>query len=305
MRLGVLAAAMAMVVIPALGAHAEDQRGTLTIAGTERSFVLHVPPGAEAKPLPLVIALHGAGGTGADFAAETKFDPAADAAGMMVVYPDGMVAPAKRGTWNARFCCGPAAAQDRDDVGFIGALIEALAKQHQIDRKRIYATGMSNGGIFAFRLASLRPQWFAAVAGVSAAIAGVARDGKAYIFDPPAEPVPVMLIHGRQDELILYDGGSSPSLKFSNHWKNSVADSLSFWAAADDCPVEPKTADYAAGRLTLIDYQGCKKGSEVLLWTIADGDHSWPAPDVPFPGPDGPRSAAAEILAFFAAHARE
>jgi polyhydroxybutyrate depolymerase len=298
-------AVAAALLVPVLAASADDQRGTLTFAGAARSYILHVPPGAGPSPLPLVIALHGAGGDGASFAGETKFGVAADAAGMIVVFPDGALSSSERGTWNARFCCGPAATQDRDDVGFIGALIDALASQHAIDRKRVFATGMSNGGIFAYRLASLRPEWFGAIAAVSSAVAGVARDGKAYIFDPPAQPVPVMIIHGRQDELVLYDGGSSPSLKFPNHWKISVADSLSFWTAADSCPVEPKTGDFAAGRLSLIDYRGCKDGSEVMLWTIEDGDHSWPAPDVAFPGPDGPRSAAAEILAFFATHPRK
>jgi polyhydroxybutyrate depolymerase len=295
----------ALMLLPALAAGAEDQRGTLAFGGAERSYVLHLPPGDASAPMPLVLAFHGAGADGASFAGETKFGAAADATGMAVVFPDGAASTPGRGTWNALFCCGVAVSQKLDDVGFVGALIDAIAAAHPIDRKRVYATGMSNGGMFAYRLASERPQWFGAIAAVSAAVAGVARDGKAYIYDPPSEPVPVMIVHGRQDELVLYDGGSSPSLKFPNHWKISVADSLSFWTAADNCPVTPKTGTFAGGRLRVVDYAGCKNATEVVLWTIADGDHSWPAPDMAFPGPDGTRNVAAAILAFFAAHPRQ
>jgi polyhydroxybutyrate depolymerase len=299
------AAGAAVLIAVAIGsAQAEDRRETIAFGGAERSYLLHVPPGAGGAPRPLVIALHGAGGNGADFAAETQLGPAADAAGMLAVFPDGIQSAPCRGSWNAHFCCGAAAAQRVDDIGFIGALIEAVARLQPVDRSRVYATGMSNGGMFVYQLAAARPAWLAAIAPVSATIGGTLRSGESFLIGVPARPVPVMIIHGRKDPYVLYDGGSSATLKFPNHWKMSVADAVSFWVAADACPTTPALSEADAGRLRRIAYGGCAEGSEVVLWEIADGDHSWPA-DTAFPAGDGPRSAAAEIVHFFAAHARE
>lgn len=304
MALRCAAGAVLLVTVAIGAAQAEDRRGTLVFAGAERSYLLHVPPGAGGAPLPLVIALHGAGGNGADFAAETQFGAAADAAGMLAVFPDGIQSAPGRGSWNAHFCCGAAAAQGLDDIGFIGALIDTVASQQPVDRGRVYATGMSNGGMFAYQLAAAHPAWFAAIAPVSATIGGIARSGASFLIGVPARPVPVMIIHGRKDRYVLYDGGSSGALKFPNHWKMSVADAVSFWVAADACPAAPELSEADAGRLRRIAYGGCAEGSEIVLWEIADGDHSWPA-DVAFPAAGGTRTAAAEIVQFFAAHTRE
>jgi polyhydroxybutyrate depolymerase len=292
---------LALAAVPAAAA---ELRGSLAWGGSTRTYLLDVPEGAGATPMPLVVALHGAGGNGADFAAETKLGPAAAAAGMLAVFPDGVQGTPGRGTWNAHFCCGVAAANNLDDIGFIGALIDAIDKTHPVDRARIYATGMSNGGMFAYLLATARP-WFAAIAPVSAAIGGVARNGEGFLIGVPPHPVPVMILHGRKDPLVLYDGGSSPSLNFPNHWKMSVADAVSFWVAADGCTEAPELADAAEGALKRVSYGACREGSEVVLWEIAAGGHEWPA-GVAFPAAGGgTRSAASEIVAFLARHERE
>jgi polyhydroxybutyrate depolymerase len=296
------ALAVAMLALAPLAAVAADQRGSIAWQGAERSYLLHIPDGA-APPLPLVIALHGAGGNGAAFAEETDFAAAATAAGMMVVFPDGSQTAPGRGSWNAHFCCGAAVTQRLDDVGLIGALIDRIDRDHPVDRSHVYATGMSNGGMFAYVLASSHPEWFAAIAPVSAAIGGTARSGASYLIDVPPRPVPVMMMHGRKDPYVLFDGGSSGSLNFANHWKLGVADALSFWVAADRCPPTPQVSTAAAGRLRRIAYGGCQEGSEVVLWEITDGEHNWPA-SIDWPASGGTRSAAAEIVAFFAAHQR-
>jgi polyhydroxybutyrate depolymerase len=287
-----------VLAVLALPASAEDRRGSLMWQGIERTYLLHLPDAVGASPLPLVIALHGAGENGAGFAAETGFGAAAEAAGMLAVFPDGVQGAPGRGTWNAHFCCGKAVADNVDDVGFIGALIDAVAAQHAVDRNRIYATGSSNGGMFAYQLAVAHP-WFAAVASVSGAIGGVARSGQGFLVNVPAAPLAVMIVHGRKDPLVLYDGGSSPSLNFPDHWKTSVADDVSFWTAADGCAAAPEVTEMAAGELQRAAYRDCRKGSEVVLWTIADGGHDWPS-GVAFPA----GNAAAEIIAFFARHER-
>src|SRR6185437_10995847 len=143
----------------------------------ERSYLLHVPANASGRRLPLVIALHGAGADAARFADETQFAAAADTRGMIVAFPNGT--PGARGgrTFNAHFCCGEAVRQEVDDVGFIGAVIDDIARHYPLDRRRVYATGMSNGGMLAYVLAAAHPEWFAGIAPVSAAIGGMTRDG--------------------------------------------------------------------------------------------------------------------------------
>lgn len=286
----------------AFAARAEVVRGLLQWKGLERSYLLDVPAPLPATPMPLVIALHGAGGDGPSFAGETKLGAAARAAGMLAVFPSGVETPGRGGGWNAHFCCGKAVTDNVDDIGFIGALIDALAAQYKIDRNRLYATGMSNGAMFAYQLAAARP-WFAAIAPVSGTIGGVSRSGAGFLIGIPPHPVPVMIVHGRKDPLVLYDGGSSPSLNFPNHWKMGVPDAVSFWVAADGCADTAESSEADGGKLKRVTYPACRDGSEVVLWEIAEGGHEWPS-GVAFPAPGGgTRTAAAEIVAFFARHA--
>ncbi len=309
-RRAVVAVAAADVFLLTLGgsgvARADEfgyEQGKVQWQGAARSYLLRVPPDAGSDPLPLVIALHGAGDSAGGFAEETRLGAAGDAAQMMVAFPSGTERVPGRETFNAQICCGEAVGQQADDIGFIGALIDDVAAHHALDRHRIYATGMSNGGMLVYQLAARHPEWLAAIAPVSATIGGMTRDGNTYIIPVPKEPVPVMIIHGTQDGFILYDGGASPNLKFPYRWKISVSDSLSFWAAADGCEMPAETAEPVEGKLRSTVYPNCKDGSVVRLWSILDGDHAWPG-DI-FPTTSGPRSAAAEILAFFAAFSRE
>ncbi len=295
-----LVMAMLCILAPAALA-AEGEETTLDWHGVERSYILYAPAGLSA-PAPLTLAFHGAGGNARDFAAETHLAEAALAQGMMVAFADGTERAPGTGkrVWNAHFCCGAAAS---DDIGFVGAMIDRIAKDHPLDRKRVFATGMSNGGMFAYQLASAHPEWFAAIAPVSATIGGTMRDGQVYVIGVPKQPVSVEIIHGHKDGYVLFDGGASPNLKFPYRWNLSVADALSFWAAADNCPAAAQRDEPVPGELKRIAYRGCDGGSEIVMWEIVNGDHSWPG-DI-FPSASGTRSAADEIVSFFAAHGRE
>jgi len=296
------AALLAIAALCACAPHARADEGeakTLEWQGVQRSYVLYESQEEMTKPMPLVLAFHGAGGNAREFAAETKLAAPALKRGMMVVFADGTERAPGRRVWNAHFCCGAAQA---DDIGFVGAMIDRIAKDRPLDRRRIYATGMSNGGMFAYQLASAHPEWFAAIAPVSATIGGTMRDGQVFVISVPKLPVSVEIIHGRKDGFVLFDGGSSPNLKFPNRWKLSVADAVSFWTAADACPMDAAKDEPLAGMLKRTDYRRCADGSEVVMWEIVDGEHSWP--DDIFPSADGKRSAAEEIVSFFSAHAR-
>jgi polyhydroxybutyrate depolymerase len=306
MRRCVAAALVLAALLGARAAHADDggQRFTLSWDGRARSYLLYAPSNVTGK-MPLVVALHGASQDGAAFAEETQFAAAGAAMGMAVVFPDGSGAQPGRLSWNAHFCCGVGAAEQVDDIGFIGALIEHIAATLPIDRKRVYATGMSNGGMLSYQLAAAHPEWFAAIAPVSATIGGTSRNGDRFVIAAPDRPVPVMIIHGRKDPFVLFDGGSSSPISFPKRSNMGVAEALSLWTAADGCAAAPALSEPAPGRLRRSVYSPCRDGDEIVLWEIEDGEHNWPA-NVRFPAPDGaPRSAAAEILAFFASHNRE
>jgi polyhydroxybutyrate depolymerase len=278
----------------------------LSWEGHKRSYLLVAPPRADpGVVLPLVIALHGAGQDAGSFAEETSFAAAAAARHMVVAFPNGSGTEEGKLSWNAHFCCGIGAAEQIDDVGFIGALIDDIARHRAIDRMRVYATGMSNGGMLTYQLAAAHPQWFAAIAPVSAAIGGTSRNGERFVIAPPDRPVPVMIIHGMRDPYVLHDGGSSAMLSYPKRSNMAVADAVSLWSTADGCTTEPVSSEPLRDRLRRLDYGNCRDGSTVVLWEIEDGEHNWPQ-DVRFPASDGgTRSAAEEILAFFAQHSRE
>jgi polyhydroxybutyrate depolymerase len=219
------------------------------------------------------------------------------------VFPDGIGTEPGKLTWNAHFCCGAALRENSDDIGFIAALIDRIASETAVDRSRIYATGMSNGAMLAYQLAAARPDLFAAIAPVSGTIGGTTREGERFVIAPPDRPVPVMVIHGRKDPYVLFDGGSSTILGFPKRSNMAVADALDFWAKADGCNPSPETSEPEPGILRHVAFADCRAGSDVQLWELEQGEHSWPP--ATFPAPDGSmRSAAEEILAFFAAHRR-
>ena len=139
----------------------------------------------------MVIALHGGGGSGAQFEATSGLTQQADAARVAVVYPDGTAGGLGLRTWNGGGCCGHAVAADIDDVEFMRQLIAHLTADYRIDRKRVYAAGHSNGGILAYRLACELPERIAAIAANAAAM----------MVDScaPAHAVPVLHMHSRLD----------------------------------------------------------------------------------------------------------
>src|SRR6185312_7231325 len=184
-----------------------DPTVTLEYANLDRSYLLHLPNPLPATPPPVVVVLHGGGGNAESAAKMTGFDAEADKEGFIAVYPNGtdesrplmnLFGKSFR-TWNAGGCCGFARDNAIDDVGVIRPVVTAGIKDNGADPKRVYATGISNGGMMAYRLACEASDVFAAVAPVSA-IQDV-QDCK------PAHPVAIFHIHGEKDENVPTDGG--------------------------------------------------------------------------------------------------
>lgn len=239
-----------------------EQTRSLEVDGVRRSYLIVVPgsSGAERRT-PLVLVLHAAGGDGRGIARHTGFTDLARREGFTVVYPDGI-----GGRWNDGRRPG-----GRDDVGFVRALLETIGREFPVDSGRIYATGLSNGAMFAHRLACELPGVLAAIAPVGgafpAALAGRCAD---------ASPVSVIAIQGTADRSIPFEGGGGPRGKVL-----SAERSVGLWARAGTCaepPVAAPAIDTAGDgtRLLRLIYGGCNGDREVALYTIVGGGHTWP-----------------------------
>ena len=258
-----------------------DHEFTLNHGQLHRSYLVHVPPHAAAgKPLPAVLNFHGGGAHARVQKEYSRMDETADQEGFIAVYPNGSGGIGGRFlTWNAGTCCGFAAASGVDDVGFALAVMDDLARRVAVDNERIYATGLSNGSMMAYRLAAEAPQRIAAVAGVAGSMT--------LTRFAPALPVPVMHIHSIDDQRALYDGGLGPAFPFTNTrvFHESVGAMLEKWIARDECPVQPQIGDPVRGRPGAADaahtatryvYSPCRDGTAVVLWKLTGAGHVWP-----------------------------
>jgi polyhydroxybutyrate depolymerase len=243
--------------------------------GRARRYLVHVPPAAASgRALPLLLSFHGAGGNPAGHQRFTRTDSLADRAGFLVVYPEGTDSGGLL-TWNAGTCCGPRVAGRVDDVGFALAVMDDLALRIAVDPHRLYATGMSNGGMMAHRLA----------AEASTRIAGIAPIAGGLVLHSfaPARPVPVLHIHSVDDPIALYRGGLRGRLAGVESMNPNIDKMMARWARADACTSGPGTPEVRAERrdgrghtARLLSWSGCAGGSEVWLWQLTGAGHVWP-----------------------------
>ena len=272
-----------------------------TLGETTRSYLVHVPPKYDPKkPTPVVLVLHGAGMNGRMMAWFCGFSKKADEAGFIAVYPNGTGLADLLLTWNAGGFQGWAAERQPDDVAFIAKLLDDLATVVTVDPKRVYVTGMSNGGMMCYRLAAELSDRIAAIAPVAGTMA----------IDNynPKRPVPVMHFHGTADKLVPFGGPGSRTPKFLGF--KSVEDTIKICAKANGCPEEPKVVKLPdkAGDGTSVTkktYGPGKDGAEVVLFVIEGGGHTWPGqqPPVGFIGKSTKNISANDLIwEFFQKH---
>ncbi len=265
--------------------------------GLPRSYILHVPSGYDGhRPVPLVFDFHGGLGNALTQMRTSNFNPLADDKGFMVVYPNGTgLLEDKLLTWNGGTCCGYATRNNIDDVGFVRRIVGDLESLYRIDPKRIYSTGLSNGGIMSQRLACDASDLFAAIAPVSGTL-----------NDPgcqPAEPVSIIEFHGTADQHVPYNGGYGDK-SLADVAFVSVKDTVRAWVKFDHCSTAAQTAAFTNIRHDI--YSNCADGVSVELYTILGGGHDWPGGNGPaWPGGDQPThsiSATNLMWDFFSAH---
>lgn len=238
----------------------------MRFSGLQRSYRLYRPARLP-SPAPLVVMLHGGFGTGQQAENSYGWDAKADAEGFVVLYPDGL-----NRAWNTGGgCCGQPAAKGDDDVGFIAAAVAEVGRTIPLDPKRIFVTGISNGGMMSYTLAC-RTNVFAAMA----------PDAATQLTScPQAAPISVLHIHGSDDTRIRFDG--APGEGVAHIDGPPVLDVIASWRRIDNCERSQTTVDGAVTR----SVARCPDGRAVELVLIAGAGHQWPG---------GKRSPAAEAI---------
>ncbi len=246
---------------------AEPVASEVVLDGVTRTFLIYTPPGSDKNiPAPLLFVLHGSAGNGEVMMTVTQrgFERIADKEKFIVVYPDAL-----ERRWNE---------QDGtvDDAGFLLAIVDKLAAESRVDKKRVYMAGISNGGMMAQRMACEYSNRVAAIA----TVAGTMPAGMATVCKP-SRPVPVMVIHGTADPIIPWGGGAVAG--FEEFGKVvSAAETARFWASRNLCkgaPLvmsEPDRDPQDGTRVRLELFADCGDKADVTLVAIEGGGHTWP-----------------------------
>lgn len=281
-----VAAGMAIVAVAACAADSIDSVASsatfdvgttashsIVVGSLTREYILHVPAhrpttsSGTVLAYPLIIVLHGSSADGEDIRATTNMDSVSEANRTIVAYPNGV-----RGAgglfpsdWNAGNCCGAASRENIDDVGFIKAMIAQLATSLPIDTRRIYVAGFSDGGRMAYRLACELSSQIAAIAVVS----GSLRESDC----EPARAVPVIAIHGTDDDIVPYneDPDTPPALEMTGA-AATLPPSVQFWISANACT--GGTTSAFSSRVDRTTFSACT--ADVAFYSVAGGGHEWP-----------------------------
>jgi polyhydroxybutyrate depolymerase len=246
--------------------------------------------------MPLVILLHGYGASAVIQEAYFQVKPLAEEKGFLYVAADGTTNIRGDQFWKATDACCGFGATDVDDVAYLTAIIDQVSADRDVDPKRIYLMGHSNGGFMSYRMAC----------DLSGRVAAIASLAGATFADTeqcaPDEPVSVLQVHGTADGTIAFDGGTIPVV---NTTFPGARTSVTTWAGYDGCDgtLEPTgatldlEANLAGAETTVDEFGGCPAGVSVELWTIVGGAH---IPGITFP--DGSNRLSSGIVDFLLAH---
>lgn len=272
-----LQAVLLLAVVAAELSTPLDPVRKIEVDGQTRSYSLHVPPQYDPeRPTPVVLVFHGAA-TNAHFITHfSGMNKKADEAGFIAVYPNGTGLANTLLTWNSGGLTQRGADERPDDVRFVSQLLDDLATVVNVDPKRVYATGHSNGAMMCYRLAVELSSRIAAIAPVGGTI-GVDLAGS-------QRPMPVIHFHGTLDKLVPWNGPNGGTPEFLTF--KSVAETIRCWAKVDGCseiPVVDSMPDKADDGTTVLRkrYGPGMDNAEVVLYVIEGGGHTWPGVESP------------------------
>jgi polyhydroxybutyrate depolymerase len=324
LRCAIAALVCASAAFP-FSVRAQDRQETVKVNGFTRTMEVHLPAGyTKEKRYPVVLALHDAGADAGVMALLTHFNQIADRSGFIVVYPN-----ARDGRWTnvenanvrtypgiGRRNPGPigaggvrpnqAGGSPADDNLFFDNLLDQIESEYSVDTSRVFATGYSDGGFMDFRLGCQLAGRIAAIAPVAASLpTGLSESCANWAF----RSVPLLMINGTSDRVVFYEGRLSYS---PGYFLMPVKDSIKTWAKIDGCNNKPAKSALPASKnggneTNIEDFQDCKEGSAVTLYTIEKGGHQWPGGLAALTGDasdnrGGDFDASEVIWKFFAAH---
>ncbi len=253
----------------------------MTIAGVPRSAVVHVPKTARTgQALPVVLAFHGAGGTGSFMAAYSGLQKLSDSQGFLAVFPSA-ARPHRRWVLAEEDAGGPA------DLQFVEQLLDRAETLACVDAARTYATGVSNGGGMAARMGCELSSRLAAIAPVAGGYSTLDRCR-------PQHHLSVLEIHGTADTVVPYKGRPP-------NGAGSVPGFLAQWRGFDRCAGNPQQHRYGPGTEEYL-WSPCADGTQVEHLKIYGGGHAWPGATPADVAPTAPISAASAVWSFFRTH---
>lgn len=261
---------------------ARDLEFQMVYGGETRDYILHVPPQkavlteAQAKK-PLVLALHGGGGTARGMLKLTgrRMNDLADRHGFYVVYPQGLGKSWNEGAQDSR---GYAREHKIDDAGFLKALIEEISSKYPIDAQRVFSTGISNGGLMSYRLACEMPETIRAIAPVAASLPKDLLD----LCQENRGAVSLMILNGTEDPIVPYRGGQITVFGTKRGEVLSTDETVRLWLKKNECADNPQTRPLPdrdsqdATRVMSHIYNQCQSGKPVVLYEIQGAGHTWP-----------------------------
>ncbi|WP_437554840.1 PHB depolymerase family esterase [Sorangium sp. So ce367] len=250
------------ITCPSTALRAGDTNKTITVGGSNRSYVLHVPAAYDgSKPVPLVVDLHPLGGSGPSERSGSPYPAQTDPEGVIMAFPSGLAGPSG-GAWNVGPCC----VKNTDDVAFVKAMVAQIQETACIDPKRIYAVGFSMGGGMSHYLACHAADTFAAVAPAAFDLL------QENIADcKPSRPITVISFRSTGDPIVPYAGGHSAVVSGMPITFLGAKSTLEKWGQINKCTGSPSAED-SKGCST---FSNCEGGVEVALCTKQGGGHDY------------------------------
>jgi polyhydroxybutyrate depolymerase len=213
-----------------------DQRSIAVAGQGNRSYRIYVPNFTSGAAHPAILAMHGGGGSAMLQASMTRLNELAAQEGIYIVYLEGS---GLIQTFNAGACCGYAQSQAIDDVLYASRVLDDIEATYAIDSDKTFATGFSNGGMMAHRLACALSDRIAGIAAVSGGSAEFDKDGNQYFVCNPQRPIPVLHIHALNDRNYPYEGGAGAGISGSNFY--SIDATIHDWIARNNVTDEAST----------------------------------------------------------------
>lgn len=244
------------------------------VDGIRRTYIVKLPDNyyQQDSNRPLVIGLHGTGGNAEQFEKAYGFEQKGNEEGFITIFPDGIEKKDGLGlfqvrTWNAGSCCDYAMYTNVNDVKFISTLIDNISNRFKVNRKKVYVTGMSNGGMMAYRLASELPDKIAAAGIVSGDMVAPKDASKQGI-------VPILHIHAIPDTKVPFAGG----IGIGGYDFPPAMDGINYWVSRNNCDINPATVQHDGYEVR--SWSNSNGKALVQCYLTQDGGHAWPSSEV-------------------------